>query len=98
MRHSARRPLVRPALEGAGEAHHRRFACIRARKPERQMRRLGSGRRKAHTLGRRHEALHELRPLDLKLMRSAEVRSELRLALERLDERRMRVAEKEGAM
>src|SRR5438445_566903 len=65
---------------------------------QRELRGLGPGAGEAHAPGRRHEPLHELGPAHLELVRGAPVRAERRLALHRLDERRMRMAEEQRAV
>ena len=75
VRHRAGRDLVVPAVKVADEAHHLRLAGEGAREAQREMRGLGARRREAHALGARDQALDQLRPAHLELVRGAPVRA-----------------------
>ena len=98
VRHGARRHAVVPAVEVADEADHLGSAGERARQPQRQVRGLGAGAGEAHHLGARHQAIDQLRPPHLQLVRGAPVRAERHLPLNGLDDGGMPVAQQQRAM
>ena len=79
---AGRDPVV-PAVEVADEADHLRLAGEGAGEPERQMRGLRAGGREAHALGAGDQAIDQLGPPHLQLVRGAPVRAERHLALDR---------------
>ena len=98
VRHGTRRHAVVPAVEVADEADHLGFAREGAGEPQRQVRGLGAGAGEAHHLGARHQAIDQLGPPHLQLVRGAPVRAERHLPLDGLDDGGMPVAQQQRAM
>ena len=72
-------------MEVLDELHHAVAAGEGARQAQRHHGRLGAGRREPYALAARHHAQHLLAPLDLEVVRGAEVRAATERVADRLD-------------
>ncbi len=89
---------VVPAVEVVLELHDALAAGVGAGEAQRHHRGLGARRREAHALGARHHLQHLLAPLDLRVVRGAEVRAAVERRADRVHHLRAVVAEQQRAV
>ena len=89
---------VVPAVEVALEAEHLVPPCERPGEAQGKQRRFGTGVDEPHLVGRRDQLLDDFTPLHVQRVVVAEVGAVDQGALDRLDDGRMRVPQKQGAV